>query len=348
MFIGTSILIVMKKLRTLKIMTMVLIVAAALLGPIKGFSQPDYAFANPTRLSGTHLQVGATYSFSNVRPGIDARMTITDISDGIEVTELDGSSGYPSTLQPTITAEPWTSGYVEMQITFYTGGTSTPMVQPELAVTPFDVDGVTNHDGNGHNLYEFDQINMGGGYVDFNTIGGELSISETPDHWVTGLNISATDYPGRDTSEQQVMFSVINNNVTTMTLRVGVNNETSSTASRQRAVYFKKFVFNNSILAMGQYQRVRPAKKTLKDESFRIYPTVISHNATIELTANGDGWASFELFDLSGRKVIEQQLVINKGENKIPFFGASKMIPGNYVALVKMNGLAYSYKLIKQ
>jgi hypothetical protein len=338
----------MEKLRTLKTITLAAIVTAALLGPIQGFSQPDYAFANPTRLSGTHLKEGAIYRFSNVRPGIDARMTITFISDGIEVTELDGSSGYPATLQPTITAEPWTSGYVEMQITFYEGGTLTPMAQPQLAVTPFDVDGVTNHDGHGRNLYEFDQINLGGGYVDFNTIGGELSISETPDHWVTGTNISATDYPGRDTSAQQVMFSVINNNVTTMTLRVGVNNETSSSASRQRAVYFKKFVFNNSILAVGQYERLRPKKETSKDESFRIYPTVINHNATIELNADGDGWASFELFDLSGRKVVEQRLVINKGENKIPFFGASKMTPGNYVALVKMNGLAYSYKLIKQ
>jgi hypothetical protein len=337
----------MKTLFTLKNKMTSLVLLALLLVSVAGFAQPEYSFTNPTLLSGTNLQVNAKYRFSAVRPGIDALMTITAISPGIGLTQLDGPSGYAATLQPTITATPWTSGYVEMTITFVTAGTSTPMVQPQLAATPFDVDGVTNFDGQGHNLYEFDQVNMGGGYVDFNTVGGELSISQTG-NWFTGTNIAAVDYPGRDTSAQQVMFSVINTNVSTVTLRFGVNNETSDNASRERCVYFKKFVFNNSILVIREPNRLRRERKTTNPDVFSIYPTVIQQHATISIDARRDGWADFEVYDLTGRLVINQQIVVNKGENKIPFFGSSKMGNGNYVALLKMEGVVYNYKLIKQ
>jgi hypothetical protein len=337
----------MKKFCTLKNKMTGLVVVALLLVSVAGFAQPEYSFTNPTLLSGTNLQVNAKYRFSAVRPGIDALMTITAISPGIGLTQLDGPSGYAATLQPTITAAPWTSGYVEMTITFVYAGTSNPMVQPQLAATPFDVDGVTNYDGQGHNLYEFDQVNMGGGYYDFNTVGGELSITQSG-NWFTGTNIAAVDYPGRDTSAQQVMFSVLNTNVTTVTLRFGVNNQTAAAATRERCVYFKKFVFNNSILALNEPARLRREKKNSNPDVFAIYPTVIQQHATINISANRDGWANFEVYDLTGRLVINQQLVVNKGENKVPFFGSSKMGNGNYVALLKMDGEVYNYKLIKQ
>lgn len=336
----------MKKLRTLKNIVIGLC-AALLLISQEGFAQPEYSFTNPQRISGSNLQVNSKYRFSSVRPGIDALMTITAISPGIGLTQLDGPSGYAATLQPTITADPWTSGYVEMTITFVNAGTSTPMVQPQLAATPFDVDGVTNFDGQGHNLYEFDQVDMGGGYVDFSTVGGELSISQSG-NWFTGTNIAGVDYPGRDTSAQQVMFSVLNTNVTTVVLRFGVNNQTSKAAERERCVYFKKFVFNNSILAIREPNRLRRETKTSNPDVFSIYPTVIQQQATISIDAKRDGWANFEVYDLSGRLVINQQIMVNKGDNKVPFFGSSKMGNGNYVALLKMDGSVYNYKLIKQ
>jgi hypothetical protein len=63
------------------------------------------------------------------------------MSPGMGLTELDGTSGYPATIQPTITAAPWTNEYVELTITFKTAGTNTNMQQPEIAITAFDVDG---------------------------------------------------------------------------------------------------------------------------------------------------------------------------------------------------------------
>src|SRR5438105_3600780 len=71
---------------------------------VEGFSQPDYSFSGGTLTSGTALTVGANYLFTAVRPGVDAVLSITAMSPGIGLTELDGTSGYPATIQPTITA----------------------------------------------------------------------------------------------------------------------------------------------------------------------------------------------------------------------------------------------------
>lgn len=337
-----------KFIKNLNTLTRILPVLGMLLA-LEVKAQPDYSFTAGTLISGTNLQENARYRFNNVRSGVDAILTISDITPGIGLTQLDGASGYPATIQPTITATPWTNGYVELTIQFVTGGTNTPMNQPQLAFTAFDVDGVTNYDGQGHNLHEFDQVNMGGGYADFNAIGGELSVSQSGD-WFTGTNISGTDYPGRDTSAQQVMFSVINVNVTTVVVRVGVNNQTANAASRLRCVYFKKFNYNNSILALHDGERIRRQTQTAQQNAgrFGIYPTVVQDNATISVNASRDGWASFEVFDYSGRMLMKQQLVINRGDNRIPFFGASKMHNGNYVALLKMDGEVYHQKVIKQ
>ena len=39
-------------------------------------AQPDYSFKNPVLVSGSGLQQGAKYKFSNVKPGIDAFITL--------------------------------------------------------------------------------------------------------------------------------------------------------------------------------------------------------------------------------------------------------------------------------
>jgi hypothetical protein len=339
----------MEKLSTLEKFLIRLSMGALLFISIRGFSQPDYSFANSTLLSGTNLQVGAVYNFPTVKAGVDARMTITAMSPGIGLTELDGTSGYPATLQPTITATPWTTGYVEMTITFVNAGTNTAMNQPQLAFTSIDVDGVTNYDGAGHNLYEYDMVNMGGGYYDFSKTGGELSVSQSA-NWFTGTNISGVDYPGRDTASQQVMFSVINVNVTTLVVRVGVINQTATAASRLRSIYFKKFDYKNSVLALTPRPKVKSVKelKETKGNKFSINPTVTHTSATIFVQAEKDGWASFQLVDYSGRVIMNQQLVVEKGSNNIPLFELSRISNGHYIAVLKMEGNAYTSNLVKQ
>jgi hypothetical protein len=212
------------------------------------FGQPDYTFNTGTLISGTDKQTGAVYHYTNVRSGIDATVTIKDISAGITVTDIDAGSGYMEALQPTLEAAPYTNGYLEMYFELFDAGTFNPHMALEVPATAIDVDGYTDNDGLGNPLYEFDEIDLGGGYVDFSTLGGELFISQFGTMF-RGINVAGIDYPGRDTAAKQVMFTVVNNNISSFTIRVGVDNQSAVTSIRLRSVYFKKFIYPNSVLS---------------------------------------------------------------------------------------------------
>lgn len=215
---------------------------------IQSKAQPDYDFRNHVLLSGTDGEIGAVYLFPAVKTGVDARMTITDLSTGIKVIDLDGASGFPEALQPTLDVKRNTNGYLEMQFEFLYAGTSTPYIQREVPVTCIDVDGVANLDGRGNSLNEFDEINLSGGYADYQLSGGELSVVQVG-NWFNGKNVGNVEYPGRDTAAKQVMFTVVNGNISSLIIRVGVDNQSTIRLSRLRSVYFKKFVYPNSVLS---------------------------------------------------------------------------------------------------
>ena len=58
------------------------------------FAQPDYDFSSGSLISGTDRQIGAQYRYTNVKPGVDAIVTITNISAGVKVSAIDAGSGY--------------------------------------------------------------------------------------------------------------------------------------------------------------------------------------------------------------------------------------------------------------
>jgi Secretion system C-terminal sorting domain len=213
---------------------------------LAAFTQPDYNFSTKTLLSGTDRQLGAIYRYTNVKPGHDAILEITDITPGVTVTEMDGTSGYPEAIQPTLRNTANTKGHLEMTITFVLAGTFTPSNQLEVPVTCIDVDGQT---GTGGSINEYDEIYLnGGGFMDYDMLAGELLVVESGG-WFIGNNIGNIDYPGRDTSATQVMFSTVNANLSTLIIRVGVDNKTTTTSSRLRSVYFKRFRYPNSFLS---------------------------------------------------------------------------------------------------
>src|SRR6187399_2484972 len=102
-----------------------------------GYSQPDYIFRNAVLVSGTDLQEGAVYRFSNVKPGTDALVTITDI-EKIALNQLDGPSGFDEAFQPYIYCPAKTKGYVEFRFDFVVAGTNTAQVMIEVPVTAID------------------------------------------------------------------------------------------------------------------------------------------------------------------------------------------------------------------
>lgn len=218
---------------------------------ITATAQPDYDFRNPQLVSGIINEEGSVYLFEKVKPGVDAFVTISKITSGIMLAEIDAGSGYPEALQPTLDTKSKKKGYVEMRIDFVYAGTNTAFLQKEIPITCIDVDGIADADGHGHGVHEFDEINMGAGsYINYSMTGFELDVKQAGS-WVTGKNIRGVDYPGRDTSATQVMFTVVNANISTATVRVGVDNSTSEVdAYRLRSVYFKKFTYANGLLAV--------------------------------------------------------------------------------------------------
>lgn len=140
------------------------------------FSQPNYNFSSGTLITRPHRQVGASYRFTNVKPGFNALVSITAISASVTETEMDGASGYPEALQPTLDVALNTSGYMEVQFVFLDAGTSTPAIQQEIPGTCIDVDGLKDNDGLGNPVNEFDKINLGGGYRDYDMLAGELLV----------------------------------------------------------------------------------------------------------------------------------------------------------------------------
>ncbi len=199
----------------------------------------DYSFTGGVLKSGTALQAGAVYSFSNVKSGVDATVTITNITGGITVTSIDGGGGFAKALQPVLSVPGGANGYLEMLVNFYDAGSTTPMSQAEVPVTPIDVDGGTS---SGTYLYEFDEIEMINGYTYFQYAGSELNMSMVSG-WARGKNTTGVDYPGIDTVQKSVMFTSINANISSFRIRVGADNQTSGSASRLRSLYFQRFTY---------------------------------------------------------------------------------------------------------
>lgn len=202
-------------------------------------SQSNYDFKNPQLISGLPLTTGAVYRFNNVKPGIDARVTISAITGGILLTDIDGSGGFQRALQPVLSVPGKKNGYVELTIRFYNHNTTTLKTQSEVAITPIDVDGQTY--GN-LKLYEFDQIEEPNGYTYFQNAGSELNMSYSG-NWVQGKNTGAVDYAGIDTMQKSVMFTTVNANINTIRVRVGCDNQSNTLASRLRSLYFQRFTY---------------------------------------------------------------------------------------------------------
>lgn len=230
----------------------------ALICSFSAFSTPEFVFKNPVLVSGTDLQIGAVYRFSNVRAGTDAIVTITDIVK-ITLTQFDGASGFDEAFQPYIWVPGRTKGYAEFRFDFVAAGTSTPKVMTEVPVTAIDIDGFEFPDDK---IFEFDQFKTTPAYyVDYDLQGSSLTISNTAG-WQSALNNTAVNYPGIDTVQKDVMFSMIYGNVSSITLRVGAENKSATAMERLRSDYFQKFRFPSSILPVSPLLNFSSVAKT--------------------------------------------------------------------------------------
>jgi hypothetical protein len=307
-------------------------------------AQARYEFRNGTRISGTDRRVGALYRFSNVNTGIDALVNITAITGGLTLTRLDGtSSGFNEALQPEISIPARSNGYIEFTITFVTTGTLTPTTQAEVAITPIDVDGELNK------VYEFDEIFLSSsGYVDYNLMGGALQLNYLSANLVQGINTAGITYNGVDTSAKQVMFSVVNANVSSVILRVGANNVSGQSQDRLRSIYFQRFLYPNSVLNVPVTTPARNNNSISNTSTFKVFPSIFNNTVRINFNAIKPGVAHLRLVNYAGIIVKQQSLTVEEGNNKFIIDNWGNIPAGNYIAIITQNTTTYRQKMIKQ
>ena len=206
-------------------------------------AQPDYSFKNAVLVSGSGLQTGAKYKFSNVRTNVDAFITIIAQTGGIRLTEMDiKTTGYDEAFQPSIYMEKNSGGYVEFQLDFVDAGTGEPKVQNNIPVSCINVDGDTFNDGN---LYEQSQVQFFPGYYDYSNMGSKIQIT-LPAGWIIINNTSGLRYAGIDTTARELMATVVNKGISSFLLRIGgTNNSQTNSVIRNRSIYFKSFNYGH-------------------------------------------------------------------------------------------------------
>ncbi len=378
-------------------------------------------FSNPVLESGVAGTVGAIYRFPSVRQNVDARITIIDIVGGLTLTNIDRTTdGFQEAFQPEYTIPALTNGYIDFTITFVVAGSTRTLNQGILEVSGLDIDGQTR---SGLRLFEFNRIDMGGGTVDFDMMGGEIMVSNQGTSY-TATNITGTLFGSSvDTLATQVMFTVSRNAVGSFSYRVGANNLTNGNANRYASLYFSPFVYNNSFLSSKSLKDFKGVKKTnsveliwsliaqndiktvvvekattpnsfksigetnnnqvhftdnnfsstsyyrLKlvsftgavqysniivirggtaatDNSFKVYPSVMSSTATVSVNAVKGQQATLQLVDLNGRTISQQNLNLQQGSNNLSINKPANITSGTYLAVIKVDDTIQSQKIM--
>jgi hypothetical protein len=252
-------------------------------------AQPSYNFTTNSLVSGTDKQKGAEYRFSTVKSGVDALVTIDTLTGGMTLDSLDVASlGFNAAFQPQIRIGPWANGYIEFNIQFVVAGTLIPVAQVNMPVTGIDIDG---HIAPGDTVAEYDEVNLGltGVVTDVPTTS-QISLT-TSGSWVTAKNIGGVEYTGVDTLGKDVMFTVVNALTTSFKVRTGVDNRSANTVSRNSSLFFQKFTYPFSVLAISP---VTSFAGTSNGNSVRLEWSIASESklqsVTLEKSDNGSDY----------------------------------------------------------
>lgn len=133
-------------------------------------------------------------------------------------------------------------------------------------------------------------------YWDFSYTSTELSVYVSGG-WAVGKNIAGNEYPGRDTTAKDVMFSVVDAGITQFSIRVGADNQSSDASQRLRSVYFKKFNYPNSILPLSDLLAFKGVNKnSFIDLEWSLAPGNITRTIVLEKSTTGNTFNSVAEF----------------------------------------------------
>lgn len=243
---------------------------------------PSLVFANPVLISGTDGQIGATYRFPNVAPGMDAHITILALGNGALLGEIDNTTqGYFDAWQPYVTAGANDTSYLDWHISFKKAGTITDTVLPCLAVTAVDVD------GDNASLKEFIRAATPGAYA----VDPFTTLHVTFDGTYNTATGQITTIPAIDTNQRQAMFQMNFANVSSIIYRNGSISTKNNIDVRHTCIYFKPFFTEGLVILPVKLQSF--SASTI-NESTRLQWVVqderTMHSYTVQRSMDGVTW----------------------------------------------------------
>ncbi|NND11147.1 MAG: hypothetical protein HKN96_08045, partial [Flavobacteriaceae bacterium] len=200
----------------------------------------DLKFDNLVLVSGVDKEVGAIYRQTLAAPGIDATITIVDLTGGTTLhTFDDNGSGMIDAFQPTVTkSATLLEEYARFQFDFFVTGTSTPTNVVNAEVNAVDVDGCCG-------LFEYSVYHGADSYtVETPTALTAYEVPEGirfqgPYGGPTSIDYSRTDY----------IAKVKYNATDSFTIDIGSNGN-SVWPDRQASVYFKEISFASPVTTL--------------------------------------------------------------------------------------------------
>ena len=196
-------------------------------------------FQDPVLESGTNLQPGSVYRFSNVLTGVDALVTVTAFNGGATLASLDTytaptgttPNGSPEAFQPTVNVPASAAdASVDFAFSFVTSGTNTKTTVSDFLLSPIDVDGA----GGTSTLREYVNLSNISAYtVD---TGNNLNTTYTAATKITRFEAkTSANVPGIDPSFTANIATAQYGSVTDFKYRAGaLATGTASAAARSR------------------------------------------------------------------------------------------------------------------
>lgn len=323
-------------------------------------SGADFEFKSYTHIGGTHKQAGSIYLFSNVRAGIDCRVTIANISPGTAIDSVDDNAtgtGFLEAFQPRIRVNARTRGYGEFQFRFVKHGTNTDTIIHEIPASSIDVDGSVS---GADSLLEFDEYFLPSAYfIDYDMLAGQLTFLNLLGS-ILGRHRAAVEYTGVDTTGRSVMFTVVYPHTSNFSVRIGVDNNMSGSTTRQRSVYFRRFLYPHSYLPVKDLKSFAGAlnnngvklnwsmntghdiiqaevEKSLNGSHFTKVSTVsmaaVANSSYAENNVMGNTYYRLKMIDASGKVHYSEVLLIKSSNNAQTGFKVFPSVVSDYTTV---------------
>jgi hypothetical protein len=98
----------------------------------------------------------------------------------------------------------------------------------------------------------------------------------------------------------------------------------------------------------GMVRIAPPENSEVSGQGFAIVPAAVKKSANVIINADHEGWATLTIKNTFGEVVLEQQMAVSQGQNKVPIFFISKLEKGVYASILRVEDKVYTTELVKE